>query len=168
MPTAPCFPPTVDDFKAFFNRDFIYGDGLNTVQDNDITRALCEAPMMFNGSLFESIGIQRTAFLYLSAHIMVRNVQAAGGLRAVNAGKGAQNQGAFALSAATVGGVSTTAAIPDWATMDDIAQELSLTDYGKRYYQMVSQRNVAPGFVVPGDNGTGGGPWGNPETGLVV
>jgi hypothetical protein len=45
-------PPTIAQFKAQFPRDFPYGSGLETVQDNDIQAAINLGQGLFNPSLF--------------------------------------------------------------------------------------------------------------------
>ena len=75
--------PPVDAarFKDEFDRDFQYGSGLDKVRDKDINRALTEANALFNAALWATDEELQSAYLYLSAHFLVMNLQVAGGLR---------------------------------------------------------------------------------------
>ena len=45
-------PIDVEDFQGYFDRDFVYGEAINTVREKDIQRAINEASLNFNESLF--------------------------------------------------------------------------------------------------------------------
>ena len=64
------WPPGVQDFKNKFFREFIYGDGLDTIVDRDIVRALGEVPPLYNQALLDTVADQSSAYLYLAAHML--------------------------------------------------------------------------------------------------
>lgn len=144
------FPPSVADFKAYFNRDFIYGPGLNTVQDTDIQRGLNETMFVFNQALWGSDYEVATAYLYASAHFMVLNIQAAGGLNATNMGVGVQSKGGGTIESKGVGSVNVGFAVPDFVRQSPILSQFMRTDYGQSYLQLLNPRLVGNIQVVSG------------------
>ena len=148
-------PATVAEFKAQFDRDFIYGTGKETVRDGDIQRALTEATVDFNADLWSTDEL-KPAFLYAAAHFLVLNVQMAGGLAAAPTGKGVDNHGGGVTQSKAVGQVNINYALADKFQNDPILSQFLRTDYGQRYLQMASTRLVGNIAVVSGWNDTGG------------
>lgn len=156
--TVPVFPPLVADFKAQFRREFIYGTGLDSVIDSDIQRALNEAGIMFNPSLWDSttpVGSSSEggiAYLYLAAHLMVLNVQQmAGGLSATPRGKGIRNSAEGVVVASGVGAANVTYQVPPPRVAENaVLMDLFRTTFGQRYMAMLEPRLVGNVYVVSG------------------
>lgn len=156
--TAPNFPPLVSDFQAQFPREFIYGTGLDSVTSNDIQRAINEAGIMFNPSLWDTTTLIGTsseggiAYLYLSAHLMVINIQQmAGGLSAVPRGKGVRNSAEGVAVASGIGQASVSYQVPPPRVAENaVLLDLFRTTFGQRYMAMIEPRLVANVQVVSG------------------
>ncbi len=146
------YPPGIDDFKAQFTRDFVYGGvngGFETVLDSDIQRALNETPIVFNQTLWGSNEVT-IAFLYAAAHFMVLNIQEAGGLAVKNKGLGVQSKGGGTVASKSVGGVSVNYDVPDFVKQSPILSQFMRTDYGQKYIQLITPRLVANMAVLSG------------------
>ena len=144
------YPPAVSDFQARFTRDFRYGVGGDFVTTSDIQNALNDAVSFFNQSIWSSPGETTTAFLFLAAHCLVMNLRPAGGLAAINAGKGARSAGGGVVIAKAVGSVSLSYAIPQRIQNSPILGPFMRTDYGQRYLQMLAPRLVGNVSVAAG------------------
>ena len=144
------FPPTAADFQARFTRDFVYGVGGDSVTTGDINNALADATPLFNSSLWSSPTEQKTAFLFLAAHMLLMNLRAAGGLAAVNTNKGASAGAGGVVLSKGVGAISLSYAIPARIQNSPILGPLMRTEYGQRYLHMVSARLVGNVAVVGG------------------
>lgn len=147
------WPPTVTDFKAKFTREFVYGDGYDSVRDPDIQRGLDECPPLFNEALLDATTDQASAYLYLAAHNMVMNIQGAGGLSAVSRGRGVRNVGEGVQVSKGIGQANVTYQVPP----PRIAESPTLlyffrTDFGQRYIQMMVSRLSGHMAVVCGPN----------------
>lgn len=130
----------VDDFKAWFTRDFKYHTplgmtgpisecGREYVTDDDIEKAFIEADMNFNESLFGEDNALKTCFLYLSAHYLVNDLQ--------TAGDGINSAGYFPVSSRSVGSVSESYAIPEWMMKDPNLGSFTTTRYGQKYLSLI-------------------------------
>ena len=133
------YPPSVDDFKTFFARDFNFApadDASNQdyVLDADISRAITEASINFNDGLFDST-IIGTIFAYLVAFHLVANLQ--------NSAKGISSQSKFPISSESVGGVSIAFQIPDRYAKDAMIQQYTQNGYGKKYIEFALPYLVA-------------------------
>lgn len=148
--TAPSYPPSVADFKVQFDRDFLYGNGTDTVRDADITRALNEAQMLFNAGLWDTVE-KPVAYGYLAAHFLAMNIQAAGGAAFTNSGKGVLSHGGGTIESKTVGGISVTFATPDFVRQNPILSQLMKTDYGQKYLSLIYPRLVGNVAVISGN-----------------
>ncbi len=154
-------PITVAEFKAQFNREFVYGPGLDTVQDADITRALNEAYIVWNPALWDT-DEAKIAYGYSTAHFMVLNIQSAGGLSSVNMGRGVNSHGGGVISAKGVGQVNVTYQVPDFVAQSPILSQFMKTDFGQSFLQLLTPRlvgNVSFVFGQPQntlDSGGGG------------
>jgi len=149
------FPANVADFKSEFDRDFIYGTGLSTVRDVDITRAMVQGNSLFNGNLWSSDDETKLAFLLVSAHCLVLNIQMAGGLQSKPTGQGINNKGGGIQSSKSVGQVSVNYAIPQSVVESPVLNQFMRTDYGQRYLQMAAPRLVGNMVLLPGLTDTG-------------
>lgn len=143
-------PATLPDFKARFDRDFAFGKGTDRVRDQDILNAFNDAFPVFNASLF-STDDARTAFLYAAAHMLVTNVQAAGGLGGVSPQLGTQNRGGGIVANKTVGGVSVQyAGLETWVQKFPALTHFMRTDYGQKYLLLLKPRLTGNVAVVGG------------------
>ncbi len=145
------FPPAISDFKVQFNRDFVYGPGLDTVQDNDIQRGLNDAEILFNPDIWGSPTDQNTAYLYVAAHFMVLNIQAAGGLSSKVQGLGVLSKGGGTIESKGVGSANVGFAVPNYVRESPILSQFMRTDYGQKYLQLLTPRLVGNVAVVSGN-----------------
>lgn len=147
------WPPSVSDFKDRFFREFIFGDGLDTITDRDITRALAEAGdgSLFSQSNFDTLPQQTTAFLYLAAHFIWKNVNQAGGLSAVPRGRGVRAAAEGITNSKGVGQVNVQyQAPPDWIAQSPTLSALWASPYGRDYLTMLGPRLRGNMAVVGG------------------
>lgn len=149
-PTLPIPPATLDDFKKRFARDFKYGEGTDTVMDSDIANAMQDALLVFNPRLF-SVVDGWLGFLYVSAHFVRINVEAAGGLAAESEGLGIENQAEQVLNSAGAGGVQKGyVEPPDFVKKMPLLMQLWLTTYGQKYVAMLQPKMVGAVSAVLG------------------
>jgi hypothetical protein len=125
--------PSASDFKTFFARDFNFApasDATNDdfVMDSDLTRAIAEAEMNFNSSLYGDDDKVTIVFMYLAAFHLVVNLQ--------NSSKGISSQSKFPVSSNSVGGVSISFAIPERYTKDAFLNQYTQNGYGMKYLSM--------------------------------
>lgn len=144
------WPVTVGGFKDRFDRDFPFGAGMDAVRDKDITRALNDAGMIFNSSVWESDQVKIGAFLLIAAHCLWCNLQASGGLVLGGGKKGATAQPGGAIGSKSVGQVSVSYQLPPKLVNDPVCSGLMRSAYGVQYLQMFLPRKVGAGFVVGG------------------
>ena len=149
------YPATVAEFKARFIRDFVYGDGLETVRDEDINTAMVQGNALFNGDLWSSTDESKNAFLLVAAHCLVLNVQMAGGLNPRPSGQGINNKGGGIQQSKSVGQVSVNYAIPQDVANSPALNQFMRTDYGQQYLQLVAPRIVGNVAFINGPNDTG-------------
>lgn len=127
--------PSITDFKTYFARDFNFAtehnepQNLEYVVDADITKALTEANINFNSSLFGEDFEVTAVFMYLVAFYLVVNLQ--------NSVKGVASQSKFPISSTSVGGVSVTFQIPDRFQKDPYIQQFTQNGYGMKYLSLV-------------------------------
>jgi hypothetical protein len=131
---------TKDDFKSWFSRDFkyatpvgmtgeVYECSKSYVSDNDIDKAFVEADINFNESLFSTDTQLKTTFLYLAAHYLCNDLQAAEG--------GASSTGYLPVSSRSVGSVSESYSVPEWMMKDPVLGMFATTRYGQKYLSLV-------------------------------
>ena len=137
MPSYPC---TISEFKSYFARDFNFapandqGNINEYIVDADVSRAIAEAQINFNDTLFESTTLGQI-FMYLVAYTLVTNLQ--------NSAKGISSQAKFPISSNNVGGVSITFALPDRYAKDAFLQQYTKNGYGMKYLELVLPYLVA-------------------------
>jgi hypothetical protein len=149
--SSPFTPPTVSQFTARFVRDFPYtSNGTDGVLSADIQNALNDAAPLFNPGLWSSTTESLTAYLFLTAHLLVLNLQMAGGLSARPLGKGVNNVGGGVVEGTSIGGISANYAIPERIRNSPILSQFMRTDYGQRYLYMLTPRIVGPVSVAAG------------------
>lgn len=128
-------PPSVSDFQAFFNRDFPYPPAgtitnpLDYVQPADITKAINEAVINFNPSLFGSIAQITNIFMYLAAFYLVCNLQISA--------KGIAAQLNFPTVSVGVGSVNQAFQVPEKYAKDPFLAQYTSNGYGMKYLTMV-------------------------------
>lgn len=106
------------------------------VSDLDITHAYAESDLTFNTSLFTSDDNMVLAYLYLSAHYLVNDLNA-GGIDSNPTG---------IVNSKSVGNVSEGYAIPEWQLKSSVYSFYTKSSYGLKYLNMVIPRikgNVA-------------------------
>lgn len=134
--------PSVDDFKAYFARDFTYGATTATVMDSDITTGLADSTVFINPDLFESQNSYSTGFLLLAAHFMVLS------LRAAN--QGLSGQYPWVQQSKGVGSVNESFAIPQRIMDNPEFAMLTKTYYGAKYLFLVLPALSGQMFAVCG------------------
>jgi hypothetical protein len=135
--------PGPEEFKAYFDRNqFAYGDEYPAVRDKDISAAMGEARAMFNPDLYPDQETFSLAFLYLAAHFLACDIDAAesGGL----GGAG------FAQTSRSADGISESIAVPDWVTQDPGLSLLIGTYFGRKYITIALRYSDGVVFVVGG------------------
>jgi hypothetical protein len=145
-------PIDVDDFQDYFDRDFNFGEAKTSVRELDITRAIAEANALFNPALWTAGTDLEIAFEYLTAHCLVANIVAAGGLN--NAGKGADSTGSFAINSKSAGPLSIGYALPQELADNPVLHQFMTTKYGQRYLEMLVPNlagniGTAQGYTQP-------------------
>lgn len=104
-------------------------DPLDFVDDIDITNAFAEALIIVNPALFSTNTNLTLGFLYMAAHYLCNDVQAARG--------GVNGAGRFPVAGRTVGSVSETYSIPKAYQDDPLLAMFAQTPYGLKYLSMV-------------------------------
>lgn len=143
-------PIAAADFKTKFDREFVYGAGVDTVRDKDINDAIAEAQLMYNASLW-SVDDGKQAFLYATAHFVVTRIQAAGGLSSSVTGEGVANRSAGIVESKSVGQVSVTyTSPPDRLKKMTYLLPFWETEFGKKYVMMLLPKLAGNMGVVSG------------------
>lgn len=131
---------TVDDFKTWFSRDFLYetpagsviarpGCPNNYVRDADIEKAFIEAQQVFNPALFSTDQQLRVPYYYLTAHYLVNDLQ--------TSAQGIASTPYSMVTSRTVGSVSEAYQIPEWMIKDPILSAFATTRYGQKYISII-------------------------------
>ena len=118
--------PEPQVFKDYFDRNqFAYGDDYPAVRDKDIIAAQAEAEAIFNAALYPDDKTRDMAFLYLTAHFLACDLDAAesGGLGGVG----------FAQTSRSADGISESIQVPDWIAKDPTLSILAGTYFGRKY-----------------------------------
>lgn len=120
---------TVEDFKAYFSRDFSYGVTNDYVTDNDINKAFNEAKLLINLSILGSDEQITICYYYLTAHYLCHDLKTA-----VN---GLESTGDNPVTARSVGSVSESYTIPELYTKNPQIAFIAKTGYGQKYLSIV-------------------------------
>lgn len=134
--------PTVDDFKQYFTRDFVYGATPETVTDADISNAFGVAAFNFNQDLFPNQPGYTLGYLLLSAHFLVINRQ--------TASQGASGQYQWMPGSKSVGSISESYNIPPRIMDNPEFAYLCKTNYGSLYLQLILPQLSGQIFSVKG------------------
>lgn len=127
----------------------VQDSAINYVTPQDINNAFGEAMVNLNQGLFGSDANITLGYLYLTAHYLVYDLQAA------NAGLGGTPPNS--VTARSAGSISESYAIPARFTNDPIVQFYSTTFYGRKYLSFVLPFMVGNAAAVFG--GSGVPPW---------
>lgn len=131
---------TASDFKAFFDRgQFTYGATLPAVRDSDIDAAIAEAEAVFNHDLYPTETIERQALLYLTAHFLQSDLDAA-------ISKG---QPKLIQSSRSADGISESVHIPQELQSGELSF-YGTTYYGQKWYMLSKPYLVGAVFSVQG------------------
>lgn len=135
---------TVADFKAHFFRDFVYSATVEVgkVTDADISKAFSEAKVNFNESLWSDFDQIKMAFLYMSAHYLVSDLQ--------TAQQGINSVSTFPVNSRSVGSVSEGYEIPAWVGKSAFLSQFANTRYGLKFCSLIRPRLVAGVAVYAG------------------
>jgi hypothetical protein len=125
---------TIADFKAHFFRDFTYGEDQcgDNVLDADITKAFSQSKVNFNPALWCSQEELSIAFLYMSAHYLVSDLQMAK--------EGLDSSSTFPVNSRSVGSVSEGYAVPDWVAKSAFLSQFAGTRYGLKFCSLIRPR----------------------------
>lgn len=137
---------TTDDFKSKFDRgDFTYGDDLPAVRDKDIEDAIDNAMAIFNPEIYPipsdeaPSDVGKKALYYLTAHELVNLLE----------DSNSQGQSRAIQSSRSVGGISESLQLPEWAS-DPLLAYFATTNYGIRYINISLPFTIGSGFIVAG------------------
>lgn len=131
---------TAEEFKDFFDRgQFGYGTDVPAIRDKDIDAAIAEAQAVFNGGLFPDEARCKQALLYLTAHFLQLDTDAAD--------TGGQSK--FIQTSRSADGLSEALSIPDWMQQGEFAM-YATTYYGQKYLLLVNQYLGGAVYVVGG------------------
>jgi len=144
---------TTEDFKVYFYRDFDYakpagaefptpGCSKEHITDFDIEKAFAESRSNFNPGLFSYDEQLKVCYLYLSAHYLVNDIQ--------TAAQGINSTGYYPVNSRSVGSVSESYSIPDWALKDPYWSQFTTTRYGLKYIGLVKPLTVGNVQVYQG------------------
>jgi hypothetical protein len=128
--------PIVSDFKTFFDRDFPFGgaNDLDHIRDQDVTKALGEAELEINESLFYSQDEFTNGYLYLTAHLLSTNLLASS--------QGVNSQPSWLTNSKSVGNISESFTIPATITDNVYLAGLASTRYGLKYVMLIVTKLV--------------------------
>ena len=129
----------IEDFKDYYDRDFIYGTDISTIRDKDIQAALDNAGMLQNTSLWNSSADAKTALYLLSAHCLCKLIDAGGGLAV---GDGLKSTGKSPIGSKGAGGMNISYTLPTSLADDPILSDMMTTGYGKMYLQLLVPKLV--------------------------
>lgn len=117
--------PTVATFKAFFSRGFTYGTTPPAISDSDITKAIAEAESVFNAGIYPDDAAATMAELYLTAHYLVSDIDAADNGHVPR----------FNQVSRGADGLSESVDIPEWMKSGDFAF-YATTYYGQKWLML--------------------------------
>lgn len=142
--------PTTADFKAYFDRDFAFGEDdpnqpkVRLVRDKDITAAFQQASIVFAEGIMASQAMYSTCYLLLAAHFLC--------VAAQSAASGGYGQFAWLQQSKSAGDVSESFAIPDVIKRSPFLAALCTTKYGARYAMMIAPYLIGSVSVAFGDS----------------
>lgn len=132
----------IEDFKQFFAKDFDYGTEQDQVSDADIARAMVEASMNFNESMFDCGDQKRIIFLYLVAYYLTVDINNANT-------QGASNNGGL-LTYRQVRNVAESFKVPKWVEENPMYSMFAQNGYGLKYLTMIQPYLIGRVGIVGG------------------
>lgn len=137
-------PPSdsVSAFKAYFFRDFPYGDSMDRVMDEDIERALEQAECGASSELFCDEDQYEIGVKLLAAHYLVMNLRASS--------QGISGQFSWLQQSKSVSSVSESFTIPERIQKNPSLALLTKTNYGAQYLAMILPSLCGQIFTVEG------------------
>lgn len=122
--------PSVDDFKAYFFRDFPYGtDPATSILDLDIAKAYGQTDFNFNSDLFGTQADYTLGYLLLAAHWLVIDIRMSS--------QGIAGKYSWLTTNKAVGSVSEGYQIPQRILDNPELAQLSQTNYGAKFLQLI-------------------------------
>jgi hypothetical protein len=135
--------PSVAEFKAYFYRDFPYGEDMETdIIDADITKAFGQTNFNINEDLFSDQGSYTIGYLLLAAHYLVVDIRMSS--------QGINGKYSWLEQSKSVGSVSQSFAIPQRILDDPYMAALAQTNYGAKYLQLLLPQLAGQIFAVRG------------------
>lgn len=135
--------PSVSDFKAYFNRDFPYGNSdLTTIQDADILKAQLQAFDTINSNLFPTQNLYTTGVQLLSACLMVQNLR--------SSSQGIAGKFEWQVNSKNVAAVASSFSIPQRILDNPEFSIYASNTYGVQYLAMVIPLLTGQMFAVQG------------------
>lgn len=135
--------PTVDEFKAYFTRDFPYNaDPQLGVTDADIAKAFGQTNFNINQVLFPTQGDYTIGYMFLAAHYLVIDLRMAS--------QGLNGQAAWLETSKSVGSVSQSFAVPQKIMDNPYLALLSKTNYGNKYLELILPQLAGAVFPTAG------------------
>jgi len=120
----------------------IVDEVFNYVLDADIAKAFAEAKIVFNQGLFGTDDEITLGYLYLTAHYLANDINAAQ--------QGVAGAGSFSVASRSVGNVSESYAIPEAYTSDPILAFFAKSSYGLKYLSLVMPKLVGNMIAIGG------------------
>ncbi len=136
--------PSINDFKNYFDRDFVFGPGIEMVRDTDISNCFIDCNAMVNPALFSEQANFSVGYLNLAAHFLVMKLRTAGSKQGLN------SQYSWMQVGKSVGGVSESLQIPERIMENAELAMLSQTGYGAKYLLLILPYLVGQIFTVCG------------------
>lgn len=133
---------SVVSFKAYFTRDFPYGNTPSYVMDSDISKAIIQATCFVNKALFCTPGTYAQGVLTLAAHFLVMNLRASA--------QGIQGTYPWMTVSKAVGNVSEGIQIPDRIMANPQFAMLTKTYYGSQFLFSIMAKLTGQMFTVAG------------------
>lgn len=135
--------PDIPAFKAQFNRDFPYSSDMEVgVTDQDIANAYGAVNVNINQGLADTQQTYTQHYLYLAAHYLVLNLRASS--------QGIQGQYNWIQNSKSVQGVSEGFSIPQRMLDNPAFAQLTKTNYGARYFEMIYPLLAGGLFIARG------------------
>jgi len=134
--------PSIEDFKLYFTRDFVYGVTVDTVNDADLTKARDIAICQINEALFKTQGYFDIGFYYLMAHFLVTDLTAST--------QGSSGKSSWMSNSHSVGSVSESYSIPSSITDNAYYSMIAMTSYGQKYLMLIYPLLVGQVFTSKG------------------
>ena len=138
-----CAKATTTDLPTITSSwDIIDGALYDYILDADIAKAFAEAKISFNQGLFGTDAEITLGYLYLTAHYLANDINAAQ--------QGVAGAGSFSVASRSVGNVSESYAIPEAYTSDPILAFFAKSSYGLKYLSLVMPKLVGNMIAIGG------------------